>query len=127
MSEKVKQIESTADFYNLFTEEDRDDPRKHVIVDFWAPWCGPCKMIEPILEELATEFEQTIEVVQVNVDELPQLAETYGIRSIPAILFFHEEAGSEEPAFRSVGTGPKKMYVDNINKHFFGETKKDTK
>ena len=59
-----------------------------VLVDFWAPWCGPCHMIAPIVEELATEYDGRVKMTKVNVDENPNVAAKYGIRSIPTILLF---------------------------------------
>jgi thioredoxin 1 len=59
-----------------------------VLVDFWAEWCGPCKMIAPILDELATEFDGKARVGKVNIDNDPNLATKYGVRAIPTLLFF---------------------------------------
>ena len=59
-----------------------------VVVDFWAEWCGPCKMIAPVLEELATEYDGKVKIGKVNIDEHQQLAINYSINSIPTLLFF---------------------------------------
>ncbi|HMJ91493.1 MAG TPA: thioredoxin [Candidatus Acidoferrum sp.] len=59
-----------------------------VLVDFWAEWCGPCKMIAPVLDELATEYDGRVKIAKVNIDDHQQLAINYGIQSIPTLLFF---------------------------------------
>jgi len=59
-----------------------------VVVDFWAEWCGPCRMIGPIIDELATEYEGKVIIGKINVDENAEMSEEYSIRSIPTILFF---------------------------------------
>ena len=59
-----------------------------VVVDFWAEWCGPCKMLAPVLDELAGEYDGKVKIGKVNIDEFQQLAINYGINSIPTLLFF---------------------------------------
>jgi|SRR5579875_3281823 len=78
-------------------------PDKAVVVDFWAPWCGPCRMIAPVLDELAEEHSDEMVLAKVNVDENPGLASRYGVMSIPCIVRF--DGGSESA--RAIGVRPK--------------------
>ncbi len=59
-----------------------------VVVDFWAPWCGPCKMLAPILDELAKEYDRKVRIGKINIDENPKTATHYGVMSIPTVMFF---------------------------------------
>lgn len=79
-------VEFTDD--NFASEVENAD--KPVLVDFWAEWCGPCKMIGPIVEELASEYGGKVKVGKVNVDNNPEISVKYGIRSIPSLLIFKD-------------------------------------
>jgi thioredoxin 1 len=76
-----------------------------VIVDFWAEWCGPCRAVSPILEQIAEERGDELRVVKVNIDEEPELQQRYGILSIPTILLFR----GGEPTAAAIGAQPKRM------------------
>ena len=79
-----------------------------VMIDIWAPWCGPCRMVTPVIEELADEHAGVIKVGKLNVDENQAIAGKLGINAIPAILFFN--GGREETDKRLVGVQPKAVY-----------------
>jgi thioredoxin 1 len=83
-----------------------------VLVDFWAEWCGPCRMIAPVVGELAGEYADKIKVGKVNVDNNQQTAATYGIRSIPTLLLFK----GGEVVNQMVGVQPKEKIAEAINK-----------
>jgi thioredoxin 1 len=84
-----------------------------VLVDFWAEWCGPCKMVGPTIEELAKEYKGRAKVGKVNVDQNPGIAEKYGIRGIPTIILFSKG----EVAEQLVGVQSKEKMVEIIDKN----------
>ena len=83
-----------------------------VLVDFWAEWCGPCRMVSPIVEELAGELEGRLKVVKLNVDENPQLAAAYGVMSIPTLALF----SGGQLKDRMVGYRPKSQLREELEK-----------
>ena len=93
-----------------FNEEVIESSRP-VLVDFWAEWCGPCKMIAPSLEELADDYKDSIDVAKLNVDENPNIASDFSIRSIPTLLIFKD--GS--PVSQIVGAVPKSTIKSKID------------
>ncbi len=82
-----------------------------VLVDYWAEWCGPCKMIAPSLEEISNEMDGKVKIAKLNMDENPELAARYGVRSIPTLLMFK----GGEPVAIQVGAAPKNKLSAWIN------------
>ena len=83
-----------------------------VVVDFWAAWCGPCRMIAPIIEELANQYEGKVKVGKLDVDENQQVAIRYGVRSIPTVLFL--KGGQVKDQI--IGAVPKSVFVEKLSK-----------
>ena len=81
-----------------------------VLVDFWADWCGPCKMVAPVVEKLAEDYDGKVKVAKVDVDSNPQLSGNYGVRSIPTLLIFRKG----EPVEQVVGALPERALADKL-------------
>jgi thioredoxin 1 len=89
------------------------DAEGAILVDFWAPWCGPCRAVAPILEKVAELYDGKVRVAKLNVDENPVTAETYGIRSIPTIALFQ----GGELVDGVLGAAPLAFFTDMLEKH----------
>ena len=102
---------ATVTIDNSNFESDVLQAKEPVVVDFWAEWCGPCKMISPALDEIANELGGKVKIAKVNVDENPELAARYGVRSIPMLVMFK----GGEVADQSIGAKPKTALSAWIN------------
>lgn len=87
-----------------------------VLVDFWAPWCGPCRIVGPVLEKVAEQYGDRVRVVKLNVDENQQTSEAFGIRSIPTILLFK----GGEVVDGVMGAAPLSFFAEMLDKHLAG-------
>jgi thioredoxin 1 len=110
MGKPVEVTDSTFDTMVISAEQP-------VLVDFWAEWCGPCKMIAPVLEELANELDGKLTIGKLDVDENQNTAMAYGIFSIPTMLLFKDG----EPVERIVGFQPKPQLLSKLEKHLVKE------
>jgi len=91
-------------------DEEVNSASTPILVDFWAEWCGPCKLIAPILDEIASEQEGRLTVAKLNVDEAPDVARRFGVMSIPTMILFN----GGEPAKRMVGAKPKEALLGEL-------------
>ena len=107
----MSQIVSVATDANFKAEV--EDSQLPTLVDFWAPWCGPCRAVAPIVEDLAKEFSGRLKVMKLDVDENPQVATKLKISGIPTVLLFK----NGQVVDQAVGAMPKRLFVDMIEKH----------
>lgn len=94
-------------------QKDVLDSKLPVLVDFWAPWCGPCRMVAPVVDEIAEQYDGKVKVVKLNTDDNPKTASDYGIRSIPTLMIFKEGKRVD----MVVGAVPKSTLAQTLEKY----------
>jgi|TARA_B100001741_G_scaffold303946_1_gene294541 thioredoxin 1 len=109
--ELQKKINMALELNDSIFEEKVLKSDKPVLVDFWAEWCGPCRMVGPIIDELSKDYEGKAVIGKIDVDANQEFAAKYGVRNIPTVLLFKDG----ELVSRQVGVAPKKTYEDAIN------------
>ena len=107
MSERVREVTDNSFEHEVLESE------KPVLVDFWAPWCAPCRMLAPTVEAIAEQYSESATVVKLNVDDNPSTAEAYGIRGIPTLILF----GEGKEVDRVIGAAGKESISRVIEKH----------
>lgn len=105
-------MSQTIEFTDSNFEDEVLKSDKPCLVDFWAEWCGPCRMVGPIVEEIAKDYAEKLKVGKLNVDQNSQTAVKYGIMSIPSLLIFDQGKVVEQ----IVGAAPKKQFIEKIEK-----------
>ena len=106
-------MSATAQVTDSTFKEEVLDSEVPVLVDFWAPWCGPCRMVAPVVDEISSQYEGQLKVVKVNTDENPNVASQYGIRSIPTLMIF--KGGQKVDMV--VGAVPKTTLANTLEKY----------
>ena len=105
---KVQSVKEVDQFDQLIS-----DPERAVLVDFWAEWCGPCKMLSPVIERLAREYDGRMNFVKVNIDEFPEISNRYKVRSIPTTIIFRQG----KAASRFTGFKPEQAFRPHLERY----------